>query len=526
MAKNHSSAVFTPRRNEAFLEKATALTPTLYHTAVTPLKLVAPVADPAAFQGWRMKDIGSMADFYAGEYRRGDTHILDFGSHFVGYVSFDVTSVGSPQDAPLRLHITFGEIPCEMGVDFAAYDGDLSKSWLQEELLTIDVLPAHITLPGRYSFRYMKIEVVDTSMKYRAKFSNLTLEQVSSARDETLRPLPPGVPEWMRQLDEVSVRTLKNCMQTVLEDGPKRDKRLWLGDLRLQALVNYQTYGNFDLVKRCLYLFAGITTDEGQVGACLFEKPEYIVDDTLLFDYSLFFTKTLCDYYEASGDAQTLIELWPTAYRQIEIALKRVDERGVVRDSDDWWCFLDWQDELNKQAGAQGVLIYVLRQAVETARGLGYTDQVEMLEQALRRCEQGAKTYLYDPASGFFISGEARQVSWASQVWMVLAGILPQAENAALLQRLAAENPPITLSTPYMHHHLVEAYLAAGMKEAAEAELDKYWGGMVRGGADCFYEVYDPDDMFLSPYGSNLINSYCHAWSCTPAYFIRKYFAG
>jgi hypothetical protein len=31
-------------------------------------------------------------------------------------------------------------------------------------------------------------------------------------------------------------------MQEVFEDGPKRDRRLWLGDLRLQALVNDVTF--------------------------------------------------------------------------------------------------------------------------------------------------------------------------------------------------------------------------------------------------------------------------------------------
>ena len=25
-----------------------------------------------------------------------------------------------------------------------------------------------------------------------------------------------------------------------------------------------------------------------------------------------------------------------------------------------------------------------------------------------------------------------------------------------------------------------------------------------------------------SPYGSHLMNSYCHAWSCTPAYLLRS----
>ncbi len=50
------------------------------------------------------------------------------------------------------------------------------------------------------------------------------------------------------------------------------------------------------------------------------------------------------------------------------------------------------------------------------------------------------------------------------------------------------------------------------------------WGEMVKDGADTFWEVYNPADKRLSPYGSNMINSYCHAWSCTTSYFIRKHF--
>jgi hypothetical protein len=57
----------------------------------------------------------------------------------------------------------------------------------------------------------------------------------------------------------------------------------------------------------------------------------------------------------------------------------------------------------------------------------------------------------------------------------------------------------------------------------ARSLLTSYWGGMIEKGADTFWEVYDPTNDFLSPYNSAIINSYCHAWSCTPVYFLRKY---
>ena len=56
--------------------------------------------------------------------------------------------------------------------------------------------------------------------------------------------------------------------------------------------------------------------------------------------------------------------------------------------------------------------------------------------------------------------------------------------------------------------------------------MKDYWGGMLKEGADTFWELYDPGDPLASPYGSRAVNSFCHAWSSTPAYFIRNYLDG
>lgn len=61
------------------------------------------------------------------------------------------------------------------------------------------------------------------------------------------------------------------------------------------------------------------------------------------------------------------------------------------------------------------------------------------------------------------------------------------------------------------------------MHAEAKEKLITFWGGMADKGADTFWEAYDPTNDFISPYNFYPINSYCHAWSCTPVYFIRKY---
>jgi len=105
---------------------------------------------------------------------------------------------------------------------------------------------------------------------------------------------------------------------------------------------------------------------------------------------------------------------------------------------------------------------------------------------------------------------------------MVLSEIASRSEGAVALQ--TAQNLPeaIRPGAPYLYHYFVEAMIKSGLKANALELVQSYWGGMVKAGADTFWEVYDPTNPLLSPYGDVLSNSYCHAWSCTPAYLLRS----
>ncbi len=508
-------------KNEAFIKEAHRLKPVLKSSVVKPTALVHVLPDPDVMHSWKVEHASSVDELQKQEFKKGDSFIVDFGDHQVGYLNFRVRPVGSPPDAPLKLKLTIGEMPVEMGEPFENYDGWLSSAWLQEETIFVDVLPATLALPRRYAFRYVKFEVLATSQKYQVMFEDIECRAVTSADLAAVEAL--GHPDSMLQkMDEVSIKTLADCMQDVFEDGPKRDRRLWLGDLRLQALANYETFGTNDLVKRCLYLFAGVPNDQGKVSANVFIEPQLIADDTFLFDYSLFFLSTLHDYYLATRDKETLIELWPTAYRQVELALERLDENHILVDSSEWWSFIDWQQGLNKQTPSQAILIYSIKQAVFLAEELNLPEK-EILAVRLQEIVEATKNYLWDEEQQFFVSGQERQVSWASQIWMVLAGVVTEEESKQLMKHLLEVKPEIGIATPYMYHHFIEALLIAGEKELAIFEMKTYWGGMIEDGADTFWELYDPKDKEFSPYGSHLINSYCHAWSCTPTYLIRKY---
>lgn len=229
MAISNSIDNFQMTVNRAFVQKAEALVPELIRTPVSPVRLVEIVPAGEDYAAAEKAPATALADLPLG---RGDRICLDFGDHRVGYLSFTLSPVSSPPDAPAFLRLKFGEIPYEIAADSANYKGSLSKSWIQEEFLHVDVLPATVKLPRRYAFRYLEIEVIDTSPKYRVVLSDVVCESVSSADPGKVTPLKTTDPELIA-LDRISLKTMQDCMQSVFEDGPKRDRRLWIGDLRL-----------------------------------------------------------------------------------------------------------------------------------------------------------------------------------------------------------------------------------------------------------------------------------------------------
>ena len=451
---------------------------------------------------------------------------IDFGRHMVGYLHLKLGYINSHPDAPVWLKIYCAESKKELEEKVENYDGWICSGWVQQEQIHVDVIPAEIELPRRYAFRYVKIEVLDISSKFELTIDDAYVEAVSSADETTLIPYESTDKELVA-IDRIACNTLHDCMQQVFEDGPKRDRRLWIGDLRLQALANYETYRMNDMVKGCLYLFAALPMENGQVGACVFMEPEPEVDDTCMFDYSLLFIPTLWDYYQETGDRQALEELWLTVKQQLKLAEERVDEDGIVADSDVLgWCFLDWSLELNKQAGAQGVLLYALKAAIRIAGELKEDREAEMMQKKYDLYCGAAKKYFWDEKQKLFVSGKDRQVSYASQVWLILGGAANQKEGINILHRVAQHQNAVRIVTPYMYHYYIEAFLQCGEKEEALQIMKTYWGGMAKQGADTFWELYDPKNPEASPYGGTIVNSYCHAWSCAPAYFLRRYYTG
>jgi len=516
--------LYAPYR-QAWLKKAEEYKPTLTETIKHPTGIVKIEKDAAAFQGWKAVNAGGIEQFYKKPITaKSSSIVVDFGEHMTGYCTFTLKTSRGDMDAPLRLKLTFGEVPAELATPFDPYPGGLSRAWLQDETVTVSVLPATVTIPRRVAFRYVKIEWLGSG-GYEFRFSNI---QFKASTSVTVTPpeLAATTSPIIKAIDRVGLATLKECMQTVYEDGPKRDRRLWIGDTYLESLANFYSFKNDGLTKRCLYLLAGLSNEDGILNANVFELPVPHPQKSRLLDYCFLYNVALKEYVAATGDKQTGTDLWPVAKKQLDIAKMYTGADGMmdyVKAGKEWWVFFDWKDGLDKQAPLQGITIYALNQTYALAKLLGKENEVAEFPIMAKKLKDAAHKNLYDKATGLFISGPNKQVSYGGQAWMILSGVASKAEAQKALKALPNLPDAVHPGAPYMYHYYIAALIESGLKAEAKEALTTYWGGMVKKGADTFWEVYDPTDELKSPYNFFPVNSYCHAWSCTSVYFIRKY---
>ena len=506
--------------NQHYLEMVEENLPPMFYEKVTTKKAVAVKASDAAHLGFVMEDSGEIPEVVKG----GDSFVLDFGRHCVGKLSFTVRDNGRYLDAPVRLRLRFAETPYELGRDHASYHGSLCASWLYEEIINVDEIGV-TALPRRYAFRYLEVTVVATPRPTR--LSDFTVVCETSADVKKLMPLPEGTDEELAAIDRVGAATLRDCMQSAYEDGPKRDRRLWSGDLRLQALTDQVLFDNAMLARRCLYLFAACQREGKYLPGCLYQVPEVTFDNGMeIPDYSMLWCVSLADYYEHTGDAETVLDLFPVVEGEIGLAIDTLDQNGIATLPEGGWPgFIDWAEGLEHITAVHGAFLYALRRLIPLCRAVGKNEIADRWQKVLEDSTEAAKRHLYNSEKGAFINAyDKDQYSVQSQVWMILGGVAVGADAQRVLVESLASNSSVKPVTPYMHHYLVDAMLMAGMKEEALAHIKSYWGAMVREGADTFWEVFVPGKPDISPYGDPLMHSFCHAWSCSASYFIRTYF--
>lgn len=281
--------------------------------------------------------------------------------------SFSTKIIKGVMHSPIRLKFHFAELPAELNTPLDPWKGGLARSWMQDEIITVTEPNIIMTIPRRMSFRYVKIEVVGECMWFEYALDNIQVNAQTSA-GEIKTSLGKDCPKIISDIRNVGIETLKECMQEVYEDGPKRDRRLWLGDMYLENLANRHSFKNFALTKRCLYLFASTAEKDGFVNPCCFELPVPHSQQSRCVPYSLLFISVLYDYLADTQDYRTANDLWRVAKRQMELVLESVGPDGVYEAPKNAWIFFDWRKDFDYNTSMQALCAISLDKIAELAK--------------------------------------------------------------------------------------------------------------------------------------------------------------
>ncbi len=311
-------------------------------------------------------------------------------------------------------------------------------------------------------------------------------------------------------------RTLQMCMHDTYMDCPYYEQLMYLGDARLQMLLNYVVSSDFRMAEKSLRLIASGRADDGLL-LCRYPASVHLA----IPPFSMLFAGMVNDYVRYVADPGTLREILPRLHEVMDSLERYVRPDGLIVFPDSW-NFVDWPDAWKGRdacrigtppedaEGVSGVVnwtyAYALGQAAELHDWIGEPElaaRYRRLGQSLT--EKLVRTF-YRPEEKLLSDLPAESVfSEHSQCLALLSGFLPPDLERTVSEALFARKVGMTEATVYFAFYYMEVCRKYNRMDAFMDRM-KFWFDML----DCRMKT-----LLESPEPSR---SDCHAWSAHPLY--------
>ena len=326
----------------------------------------------------------------------------------------------------------------------------------------------------------------------------------------------------LNRIWEVAAYTMDLTTREFFMDGIKRDRWTWSGDAIQSYLMNYYLRFDTECVKRTIRQLRG--------------KDPVTAHVNTIMDYTFYWFKSILDYYEYTGDADFVREMWPRMETLMNYVEGRLNADGMVEGQTDDWIFVDWVDFPMHKRGTLCFEQILFCKALETMAlcakllGINKSDYRVKAEELRNKIKQ--TFWSYDTKAYYHAIEDGqmnRQITKFPNMFAILYGLAYEEERREIMQSVML-NPDIpAITTPYMRFYELETLCIDGLQAQVQKEMKDYWGGMLREGATSFWEKYNPEEtgtqhlaMYGRPYGKSL----CHAWGASPIYLLGKYYLG
>ena len=331
--------------------------------------------------------------------------------------------------------------------------------------------------------------------------------------------------DWeLNKIWDISARTVFLCMEDTYTDCPAYEQAYWIGDGRIEALVNYYTYGAYALSANSFSLV--IPSLERSF------LPEAQVPtgcNTVIPLWSILWMLSCLEYYTYSGDKSGTEELFRAVLTTLDRLNTCRNEKGLIELTG--WNMFDWAD---MDTPIRGVITHqnlflaiVLDKAAKLATVLDKEGEAQELLYRSRNLKKAIQDNLWDTQKGAFIDsihsdGTRSSVFSAQTNFLAFLCDDTEEEREQRLLELLLDPPEafVSVGSPFASFFYYEALEKARQAGKIVEDIRTRWGKMLEYGASSCWETF---------YGfekDRITRSHCHGWSSAPGYFLPRLILG
>ncbi|MGB9682249.1 MAG: family 78 glycoside hydrolase catalytic domain [bacterium] len=442
-------------------------------------------------------------------FKDGDVEfIVDFGRELSGFVEFDI-------DTP-------------SGVILDLYFFESMHDGIIEHTDGLNNTLRYKTRKGRQSyrsfirrgFRYVMISIrnLSSSMKFysiKTWLSTFPVAEVGTFYSSDY---------LLNRIWEISRDTERLCMEDTYVDCPAYEQTFWVGDARNESLINYYTFGAYELSKRCLRL----------VPKSLYRSilPESQVPSgwqNILTAWTLFWMSACKEYYEFSGDREFLEEIYPYLMETSRNFERFINRDGLLEITA--WNMLDWAPMDTPNSGVvthqNALLVKALSDTAYISDLLGKEEDKGHLLGVAKSLKEAINRYLWNDERKAFVDSIHSDGKYSDVISLQTNTIVylcdcVEGKRKEFLEKYLLDPPEdfVKIGSPFMSFFYYEALVKLGKMDKILEDIRKNWGTMLEYGATTCWET------FIGFLTDRLTRSHCHAWSSAPGYFLSAYVLG
>ncbi len=278
------------------------------------------------------------------------------------------------------------------------------------------------------------------------------------------------------KLWEISLRTIKRCMQETYTDCPYYEQEQYLMDTRAQALFTYQVSNDDREIRRTICDFAA---SQQTCGILCSKSPDFYPQ--IIPGFSFYFIFIMHEHYLRFADKDFICSCIPTAEGVLRYFANNLSEKGLVKRSG-FWNFVDWVKDWAHLSGVplgekgEDMAIYTLMYIAALEKMAFLYDEIgrHELASAVRRFAESSrksvKEHCYDSKSGLFADGPSKKYFSAhAQIWAVLSGTVQGEEAKSIMERSESLSAQPTYAYIYDYFRALEA---SGLYHRRKQKLD------------------------------------------------------